>query len=173
MTAISTVVQTVPTTMTTISTGVQTVGPQPRTYAEALTQTESRNIPPRSLKLRGITTTTSTTTSTARANDTTSQQPASIPQRTTRRAYVVHGVRSGDKLWKVREEIERDNKGYLGQLQGIRWLLQAERRKGKGASSVVIYLDCPKARPPYAWLGHRKLRVDVYEFDRGRDVEMT
>ena len=86
---------------------------------------------------------------------------------------MVHGIRATEKLWKVREEIERGNTRDVGHVQGIRWLLKAERRGGKAASSVVIYLDSPKARLPYAWLGHRKLRVDVYEFDRGRDVEMT
>ena len=170
----TTSVQTVPTTtLTTATTSVQTAlrlddNPQPRTYAEALTQTEGRQLPQPS-KPKGAATT--------RANRTISHQAAPKPQRKndtfTTRAYVVHGIRSTDKLWKVREEIEKDNKRFLGRLQGIRWLLQAERRRGKGASSVVIYLDCPKIRPPYAWLGHRKLRVDVYEFDRGRDVEMS
>jgi hypothetical protein len=160
----STSMQTSP--ISTATTGVQTADTHPRTYAEALIQTDriNRKLPhPAKHKPKPK----------PKGQQLNPSKPQ--PQRSTNttRAYVVHGIRATDKLWKVREDIERGNLRNVGRLQGIRWLLNTERREGKGASSVVIYLDSPKARPPYAWLGHRKLRVDNYEFDRGRDVEMT
>ena len=60
-------------------------------------------------------------------------------------------------------------------MAGIRWFLPKKRRnsKDKEASSIVIYLESAKERPPFLWVGRKKLRVDIYDFDRGvRDIAM-
>jgi hypothetical protein len=77
------------------------------------------------------------------------------------------------RLWQVREELEKRESRRLGHVEGIRWLLPKKRRsKDKEASSIVIYLESAKERPPFLWVGHRRLRVDIYDFDRGRDIDM-
>jgi hypothetical protein len=79
------------------------------------------------------------------------------------------------RLWEVREELERRESKRLGHVEGIRWLLPKKRRnsKDKEASSIVIYLESAKERPSFLWVGRKKLRVDIYDFDRGvRDIAM-
>ena len=56
------------------------------------------------------------------------------------RAFVVHGfVCSGPLRHKIRE-VDRAFGGKGGGVIGVRWLLQWNRRKGKTASSIVVYL---------------------------------
>ena len=69
------------------------------------------------------------------------------------------------------EELEKRESRRLGRVKGIQWLLPKMRR-GKEASSVVIYLESARERPPFLWVGHRRLRVDIYDFNRGRDIDM-
>ena len=53
------------------------------------------------------------------------------------KAIVVHGVPTDWRIGGVASGLER----ITGRVIGVRWLLGLERRVGKTASSVVIYLD--------------------------------
>ena len=198
-TTITTGVQTDAATTTTSS--VQTDMSSRRTYADALIQTTSPTTPQRAARAQRRADSTSTVR-TREQNSTSSmtRPPAPLntvhPQRHTSnsirdtpdnsdnirqtkitntyrtRAYVIHGVPLNKRLWQVREELEKREGRRLGRVEGIRWLLRAKGRRGKEASSVVIYLESAKERPPFLWVGYRRLRVDIYDFDRGRDIDM-
>ena len=56
---------------------------------------------------------------------------------TMTKAIVVHGVPTDWRIGGVASCVERNT----GRVIGVRWLLGAERRVGKTASSVVVYLD--------------------------------
>ena len=55
------------------------------------------------------------------------------------RAVVLHGAPTKYKAGQMRRWIEEDNKGRA-QILGIRWLVGENRRTGKLASSLVIYM---------------------------------
>ena len=58
----------------------------------------------------------------------------------TSRAFVVHGMACiGPMTHKIRE-VERAFRGKGGGVIGVRWLLHYSRRRGKTASSLVVFL---------------------------------
>ncbi|KAF8454270.1 hypothetical protein BDZ91DRAFT_786594 [Kalaharituber pfeilii] len=87
---------------------------------------------------------------------------------TTKIGIVVHGIALSKDLGKVRRWLEAANQ-ELGKTTGIRWLRKKDTlvNEGKTTSSAVVYLenhtDVGRVR-----LGGRWLRVDQYEWDRGR-----
>ncbi|KAF8457837.1 hypothetical protein BDZ91DRAFT_837669 [Kalaharituber pfeilii] len=70
-------------------------------------------------------------------------------------------------LGKVRKWLEASNK--IGKTVGVRWLRQKARlvEEGKKTSSVVVYLE-KSIEVEKVRLGGRWMRVDQYEWDRGR-----
>ncbi|KAF8469936.1 hypothetical protein BDZ91DRAFT_791871 [Kalaharituber pfeilii] len=70
--------------------------------------------------------------------------PKPIPKERTLpqsgRAIVVHGIAVTKKLGKVRDWMENASP-WMGKIVAARWLVKKERREGKKASSVVIYLE--------------------------------
>ena len=112
---------------------------------------------------------------TSQTSDSTSTATGTSTSTFRTRAYVIHGIQVNRKLWQVREELEKRESRRLGHVEGIRWLLPKKRRssKDKEASSIVVYLESAKERPPFLWVGHKRHRVDIYDFDRGvRDIVM-
>ncbi|KAF8452952.1 hypothetical protein BDZ91DRAFT_809209 [Kalaharituber pfeilii] len=97
----------------------------------------------------------------------TTKKPATPDASTPVQGIVVHGIALRKDLGKVRKWLESGNK--IGKTVGIRWLRSKTRlvEEGKKTSSVVLYLEkmieVEKVR-----LGGRWLRVDQYEWDRGR-----
>ena len=84
------------------------------------------------------------------------------------RGYVVHGVAiSGPMLPKIRE-VERAFWGKGGGVIGVRWLLSYERRKGKAASSMVVFLKnaVPTVKEMYVRMRGRKFTVVEYQWGR-------
>ncbi|KAF8462827.1 hypothetical protein BDZ91DRAFT_733230 [Kalaharituber pfeilii] len=88
----------------------------------------------------------------------TSKKPSPIPslkpipkERTlpqSGRAIVAHGIAVTKKLGKVRDWMETATTSavttanpWMGKIVAARWLVKKERREGKKASSVVIYLE--------------------------------
>ncbi|KAF8463064.1 hypothetical protein BDZ91DRAFT_796569 [Kalaharituber pfeilii] len=80
---------------------------------------------------------------------------------------VVHGIALRKDLGKVRKWLEASNK--IGKTVGVRWLRQKARlvEEGKKTSSVVVYLE-KSIEVEKVRLGGRWMRVDQYEWDRGR-----
>ena len=100
---------------------------------------------------------------TAKDNNGTSQ-----PHGHLARGYVVHGVpTSGPMLPKIRE-VERAFWGKGGGVIGVIWLLSYERRKGKAASSMVVFLKnaVPTAKEMYVRMRGRKYTVVEYQWGR-------
>ena len=70
-------------------------------------------------------------------------------------------------LPKIRE-VERAFGGKGGGVIGVRWLLSYERRKGKTASSMVVFLKnaVPTAKEMYVRMRGRKYTVVEYQWGR-------
>ena len=84
------------------------------------------------------------------------------------RGYVVHGVAiTGPMLSKIRE-VERTFWGNGAGVFGVKWLLNYDRRKGKAASSMVIFLKnaVPTAKEMYVGIRGRKYKVVKYQWVR-------
>ncbi|KAF8462031.1 hypothetical protein BDZ91DRAFT_797566 [Kalaharituber pfeilii] len=87
---------------------------------------------------------------------------------TTKTGIVVHGIALRKDLGKVRRWLEAANQ-ELGKTTGIRWLRKKDTlvNEGKKTSSAVVYLE-NTTEVGRVRLGGRWLRVDQYEWDRGR-----
>ena len=84
------------------------------------------------------------------------------------RSYVVHGVATtGPMLPKIRE-VEIAFWGKAGVVIGVRWLLRYERRKGKAASSMVVFLKNAvlTGKEMYVRMRGRKYMVVEYQWGR-------
>ena len=88
----------------------------------------------------------------------------------TSRAFVVHGVACiGPMAHKIRE-VERVFGGKGGGVIGVRWLLRYSRRRGKAASSLVVFLKraVPTALEMAVRMRGRKYKVVEYDCGRTR-----
>ena len=81
------------------------------------------------------------------------------------RAIVLHAAPNKYKLGQMRQWIEEDNRGSL-QILGIRWLLREDRRLGKLASSLVIYLNNKVNINWGVHMGRKIFRTTEYNWDR-------
>jgi len=146
------------------SAGLQTDTP---TYASVLAQTEGREEeglqttddmeldPPSSPPLPAVTPT---------AKD---LSEFTTPAHTAR-AFVVHGIACTGPFTHKVQEVERAFRGKGGGVIGVRWLLQWNRRRGKTASSMVVFLRkaVPTAVEMAVRMRGRKYTVVEYEWGR-------
>ena len=65
----------------------------------------------------------------------------------------------------MRRWIEEDNKGSA-QILGIQWLVKEDRRTGKSASSLVIYMKNKIDLKEGLRMGRRLFRTTEYDWDR-------
>ena len=84
------------------------------------------------------------------------------------RGYVVHGVATTGPMLPKIQEVERAFWGKGGGVIGVRGLLSYERRKGKAASSMVVFLKnaVPTAKEMYVRMRGRKYTVVEYQWGR-------
>ena len=93
----------------------------------------------------------------------------------TSRAFVVHGVACigpmTHKIW----EAERAFGGKGGGVIGVQWLLHYSRRRGKTASSLVVFLKraVPTALEMAVRMRGRKYKVVEYDWGRKRTEVAT
>ena len=80
-------------------------------------------------------------------------------------AVVLHGVPTKYKPGQMGRWIEEDNQGSIKFL-GTRWLLSAERRTGKLASSLVIYLKDKIDINRGIRMVRRVFRTTLYDWER-------
>ncbi|RPB27267.1 hypothetical protein L211DRAFT_897332 [Terfezia boudieri ATCC MYA-4762] len=139
----------------TNSVSTNTDPPPARTYAEAATTTNS---PPlrQPLKDKGK--------APAKATPPLSTQ-ISPPRRV--QAVVLHTAPTKYKPGLMRRWIEEDNK--TAQIQGIRWLLKEDRRIGKLASSLVIYMTETIDLTHGLRMGRRLFRTTAYDWGGYRE----
>lgn len=84
------------------------------------------------------------------------------------RAFVVHGVAcKGHMKYKIRE-VKNAFHGKGGEVIGVRWLLSRNRRRGKGASSLVVVLNrsVPIEKEMSVRMWAKKYTVVEYEWER-------
>ena len=81
------------------------------------------------------------------------------------RAVVLHAAPTKYKVGQMRRWIGEDNKGKA-QVMGIRWLIQENRREGKQASSLVIYLKERIDLNIGLRMGRKFFRITEYDCDR-------
>ena len=81
------------------------------------------------------------------------------------RAIVFHGAPTKYKVGQMRRWIEEHNKG-TAQILGIRWLVGEDRRTGKTASSMVIYMKNKIDLNKGLRMGRRFFRTTEYDWDR-------
>ena len=86
----------------------------------------------------------------------------------TSRAFVVHGVACiGPMTHKIRE-VERAFGGKGGGVIGVRWLLHYSRRRGKTASSLVVFFKRAVPTALEMAVRLRGWKYKVVEYDWGR-----
>ena len=143
-----------------------------RTYASVAAQTE--------VKENGVAKHTDSMVidSTAPPNKATADPPSAKDQSKdkdtatapTSRAFVVHGMACiGPMTHKIRE-VERAFGGKGGGVIGVRWLQHYSRRRGKTASSLVVFLKraVPTALEMAVRMRGRKYKVVEYDWSRKR-----
>ncbi|KAF8457090.1 hypothetical protein BDZ91DRAFT_800682 [Kalaharituber pfeilii] len=90
------------------------------------------------------------------------------------RAIVVHGIAVTKKLGKVRDWMENTNP-WMGKIVAARWLVKKERREGKKASSIVIYLEgeveSDSQTPAKVRLSGKWYDSCLYDWDRNSKVD--
>ena len=91
------------------------------------------------------------------------------------RAYVVHGVRCRRPMTHIIQEVETAFGRKGGEVIGVRWLLDGGRRRGKAASSLVVFLKraVPTASEMSVRIRGRKHTVVEYEWERGPAVHRS
>ena len=93
----------------------------------------------------------------------------------TSRTFVVHGVAYiGPMTHKIRE-VERAFGGKGGGVIRVRWLLHYSRRRGKTASSLVVFLKraVPTGLEMVVRMCGRKYKVVEYDWGRKRPEVAT
>ena len=65
----------------------------------------------------------------------------------------------------MRRRIEEDNRGKA-KILGIRWLVRQDRRTGRSASSLVIYMKNMIDLNKGLRMGRRIFRTTEYDWDR-------
>src|SRR4029077_21281859 len=84
-------------------------------------------------------------------------------------AVVVHGIPTHRQLGDINRALGLGRK--VG-LRALRWLLPEERRQGKKASSLVLYLTTEVAADTLVVrMAGRKMRTCMYDWDRGTGMD--
>ena len=78
-------------------------------------------------------------------------------------AVVIHGIPTRYKIGKLGRWIQEDNTGI--EVMGARWLLSEDRRRGKEASSLVMYTKSAKEIAAMR-LGGRFFSTEKYDWNR-------
>ena len=80
----------------------------------------------------------------------------------------MHGVETTGPMLPKIWEVKRAFGGKGGGVIGVRWLLSYERRKGKAASSMLIFLKnaVQTAKEMYVRMRGRKYTVVEYQWGR-------
>ena len=83
------------------------------------------------------------------------------------RAVVVHGVSCRRSMAEILWQARQVWTGGMARVVAVRWLVGIDRRRGKAASSVVVYLSgVVSVRSRVVRFGGRWCPVDRYEFGR-------
>ena len=84
--------------------------------------------------------------------------------RPSAQAVVIHSVSTQHKPGTMWQWIQEDNTGI--EVMGARWLLSENRRRGKAASSLVIYTESTE-EVVVMWMGRKQFLTERYDWNRG------
>lgn len=84
------------------------------------------------------------------------------------RAYVVHGVRCRGPMTHKIQEVKSAFGSKGGEVIGVRWLLHWSRRRGKNASSLVVFLKRAVPTNVQMSVRMRGRKHTVVEYEWGR-----